>query len=58
MFFYGGFGTTWEYLLQYPKELNMVGHMITLMFKRAVEFLCSCGFILRRRNISSLLSLM
>ena len=34
MFFYGGFGTTWEYLLQYPKELNMVGHMITLMFKR------------------------
>lgn len=31
---------------------TLIGHMITLMFKIAAEFLCLCDFILRRRNIS------
>jgi len=30
MFFYGGFGTTWEYLLQYFKELNRSHHYLNV----------------------------
>lgn len=35
---------------------TLIGHMITLMFKKAVEFLCLCGFILRIGNINFVIS--